>query len=209
MVPAGPPRVEWAWAAARVLLAALPAVGLGRPPAGVGAATQRGRVGDRSRRARRAPRRPVRPRLRGRRRRSRSGARPAPGRPFASSPRSCGGSSTRRARCATANSPHRRPNPRFRHDVNPPFCLLQTARRLRLEQTVRRDSGRRRPGVSSSSGSVCFRLRVAAFEADRTGWAGGSAAAQRLSGAAGVTPIIIVMSTRPHPTRKLSTYGED
>ena len=73
VVPAGAPRVERSWSAARVLLAPMPPVGLGGPATGVGVATQRGRVGDRPRRARRAPRRPLRPRLCGRRRRARSG----------------------------------------------------------------------------------------------------------------------------------------
>ena len=145
VVPPGAPRIDRTWPATRVLLAALPAMGLGRSPARVGVATQRGGVGHRPRRARRAPRRLVRPRLCRRRRRPRSGGRRRQSRPSASSPRSCDGSSTRRARCATGNSPHPHPHPEFRHDVNPPVLSASDDRCCGLKQTVRWD----RVGVGS------------------------------------------------------------
>ncbi len=174
MVPAGAPRIERPWPAARVLLAALPAMGLGRPPTGVGVATQRGGVGDRPRRARRAPRRLVRPRLRGRRRRPRSGRPPAPSRPSASSPRSCGGSSTRRARCATGNSPHPRPHPEFRHDVNPPVLSASDARRRWFGADSSVGSSRRRqPGCPSGVVLSASDGASAASGADRTEGVGG------------------------------------
>ena len=213
MVPAGAPRVERARPAPRVLLAALPAMGLGGSATGVGAATQRGRVGHRPRRARRAPRRPVRPRLRGRRRRPRSGGRRCEADRSASSPRSSGGSSTRRARSATANCPHPHPSPDFRHDVIPsPVCFRRRVgssgadRSTVVGRTVwldgRISAGSCRLHQTAPAAGVWSRAVRSRASAD-----GGAAGAGRTP--TDVTPIIIVMSTRPFPTRKLSTYGED
>ena len=133
-----------------------------------------------------------------------AGARPT----SASSPTSSGGSSRQRARSATGNSPHRHPRPEFRHDVIP-TCLRQIGAPGHLKQTV--PVGRfERPGQDGPlSRSVCARTRVRVIWSRQFGIGGGNRAAPRDSGRRWLTPIIIVMSTGPHPTRKVSTYGED